>query len=84
MQRGHLKLTGVVSSTADAQNIATEMGKHPCVKDAKTGKITQQINSERQKYVLELDVRCVDESKKKKEAPAAEKPEGDAVKEAAP
>ncbi|HYP90047.1 MAG TPA: pilus assembly protein PilM, partial [Polyangiaceae bacterium] len=58
MQRGHVKVSGVVGSTADAQTIATEIGKHPCVKDAKIAKITQQVNSDRQKYVLELDVRC--------------------------
>jgi general secretion pathway protein L len=69
MQRGHLKVAGVVGSTADAQNIATEIGtKHACIKDAKIGKITQVVNSERQKYVLELDVRCVDPSKKPKDA----------------
>lgn len=75
MQRGHLKVAGVVGSTADAHNVATEIGKHPCVKDAKIGKITQVVNSERQKYTLDLDVRCVDESKKKKDAagkPSAE------------
>jgi general secretion pathway protein L len=66
MQRGHVKVSGVVGSTSDAQSIATEVGKHPCVKDAKIAKITQQVNSERQKYVLELDVRCGDDAAKKK------------------
>jgi general secretion pathway protein L len=60
MQRGHVKISGVVGSTADAQTIATEIGTVTCVKDAKIGKITQQVNSERQKYVLEFDVRCVE------------------------
>ncbi|HKY35995.1 MAG TPA: pilus assembly protein PilM [Polyangiaceae bacterium] len=82
MQRGHLKVAGVVGSTADAQNVATEIGKHPCVKDAKIGKITQVVNSERQKYTLDLDVRCVDESKKKKEA--AGKPSAEPAGEGAP
>jgi general secretion pathway protein L len=72
MQRGKVKVTGVVGSTADAQTIATDIGKHPCVKDAKIAKITQQVGSERQKYVLELDVRCADDSKKKPEK--ADKP----------
>jgi general secretion pathway protein L len=84
MQRGHLKVAGVVGSTADAQNIATEVGKHPCIKDAKIGKITQQVNSERQKYVLELDVRCVDETKKKKDTAAGEKTDAEPAKEGAP
>jgi general secretion pathway protein L len=79
MQRGHVKVSGVVGSTSDAQSIATEVGKHPCVKDAKIAKITQQVNSERQKYVLELDVRCGDDAAKKK----PEKPADDAAKEPA-
>ncbi len=69
MQRGRVKVSGVVGSTADAQSIASEMGKHPCVKDPKIAKITQQINSDRQKYVLELDVRCGDDAKKKTDKP---------------
>jgi general secretion pathway protein L len=66
MQRAHVKVSGVVGATSDAQNIATEIGKHPCVKDAKIAKITQVVGSERQKYVLELDVRCGDDAAKKK------------------
>lgn len=80
MQRGHVKLTGVVGSTADAQSIATEMGKNVCVKDAKIAKITQQIGSDRQKYVLELDVRCGDDNAKKK----PDKPAEDGGKEVTP
>ena len=64
---------------ADAQTIATEIGKHPCVKDAKIAKITQQVNSDRQKYVLELDVRCGDDTAKKK----PDKPSDDTAKEPA-
>jgi general secretion pathway protein L len=80
MQRGKVKISGIVGSTADAQSIATEVGKHACVKDPKIAKITQQVNSERQKYVLELDVRCGDDSAKKK----PEKPGDDAAKEGSP
>jgi general secretion pathway protein L len=82
MQRAHVKIAGVVGSTADAQQIATDIGKHKCVKDAKIAKITQQVGSERQKYTLELDVRC-EEVKKKKEG-AAEKPAEDGGKEVKP
>jgi general secretion pathway protein L len=80
MQRGKVKITGVVGSTSDAQSIATEIGKHPCVKDAKIAKVTQQVNSDRQKYVLELDVRCGDDNAKKK----PEKPTEEPAKEGTP
>jgi general secretion pathway protein L len=66
MQRGKVKIQGVVPSTSDAQSIASEMGKHPCVKDAKIAKITQQLGSDRQKYSLEFDVRCEDKKKSDK------------------
>jgi len=74
MQRGHVKVVGVVGSTADAQSIASEMGKRPCVKDPKIAKITQLVNSDRQKYVLELDVRCAEDSPKKKPEKPSEEP----------
>jgi len=83
MQRGHVKISGVVGSTADAQSIATEMGKHPCVKDAKIAKITQVVNSDRQKYVLDLDVRCGDDKAPKKKE-TGDKPSDDAGKGAPP
>lgn len=81
MQRGHVKLQGVVGSAAEAQNIATELGKHRCVQLPKSGtmigKISQAINSERQKYVLEFDVKCPDERKKRKKPDEpVQKPKG--------
>jgi general secretion pathway protein L len=75
MQRGHVKLHGVVGSAAEAQTIESEIGKHRCVSAAKIGKITQVVNSDRQKYVLEFDVKCPEDGpkKKKKAEDAAEK-----------
>ncbi len=77
MQRGHVKINGVVSSTADAQMVAGGMKTHRCFSDVKISKITQVVNSDRQKYVLEFDVKCPEESKKKK-APAKEPAAGGA------
>lgn len=80
MQRGHVKVLGVVGSANEAQNIATELGKHRCFQSPKIAKITQAVNSDRQKYTLEFDVKCPDEKKKKgeksKETP---KEEGEAA-----
>ena len=74
MQRGHVKINGVVGSTADAQLVAGGMKSHRCFSDVKISKITQVINSDRQKYVLEFDVKCPEDSgakkKKKTETPA--------------
>jgi general secretion pathway protein L len=66
MQRGHVKISGVVGSTADAQLVAGGMKAHRCFSDAKIAKITQVVNSDRQKYVLEFDVKCPEDAPKKK------------------
>jgi general secretion pathway protein L len=65
--RGHVKVNGVVGTTADAQVISGTLGQHRCFKDVKISKITQMVNSDRQKYILEFDVVCPeDEAAKKK------------------
>jgi len=79
MQRGHVKMQGVIGSAEEAQNVATEIEKVRCVRAPKIGKITKAINSDRQKYVLEFDVKCDDDGPKKrkkdtKDAAATEKP----------
>lgn len=65
MQRGHVKINGVVGSTADAQAISTELGKDSCFDNMKISKISQVVNSDRQKYVLEFDVKCPGDATKK-------------------
>jgi general secretion pathway protein L len=78
MQRGHVKINGVVGSTADAQLIAGKLGEHKCLQGAKIAKVTQAVGSDRQKYVLELDVKCPDDAaKKKKKAETGEAQEGE-------
>lgn len=66
MQRGHVKIQGVLGTASEAQTVATDIAKVRCLQEAKLGKVTQAINSDRQKYVLDIDVKCPDEKKKKK------------------
>ena len=78
MQRGHVKLHGVVGSTDEAQNIAEKLKAHECFDDVKINKITQVVNSDRQKYILEWEVLCPEDpgykkkNKKKKSEQAKE------------
>lgn len=72
MQRGHVKINGVVGSAEDAQTIATNLKGVRCYNDVKISKMTQVINSDRQKYVLELEVKCPDEKKPKKKTEGGE------------
>ena len=56
--KGKLKIRGQVDSADDAQKVAKLLGEHRCVKDAKVTKITQVVNSERERYQLEAEVSC--------------------------
>jgi general secretion pathway protein L len=66
MQRGHVRIQGVVSSTADASLVKDKLSEHRCTNDAKIGKISQVVNSTKQKYVLEYDVKCPEDAGGKK------------------
>jgi len=72
MQRSHVKINGVVGSAADAQTIATNLKGVKCFSDVKVAKVTQVVNSDRQKYALEFDVKCQEETAKKKKEGGAE------------
>ena len=58
VQNDKVKLLGIVSVTDEAERIAGELGKHRCFKEVKISKITQVVNSNRQKYTLTFDVNC--------------------------
>jgi general secretion pathway protein L len=78
MQRAHVKINGLVGSTADAQLISSALQANRCFEDVKISKITQAVNTQRQKYVLEFDAKCPEDAgakKKKKPAAAAEEPQ---------
>jgi general secretion pathway protein L len=79
MQRAHVKINGVVGSTADAQLVASKLGEHRCFQGAKIAKVSQMVNADRQKYVLEFDVKCPEDAaaKKKKKADGADGAEGE-------
>jgi general secretion pathway protein L len=70
MQREHVKMTGIVGTAEEAQLIATKLKENRCFQDVKLSKVVQVVNSDRQKYGLEWDVRCPEDeaskTKKKK------------------
>jgi general secretion pathway protein L len=69
VQGGKVKLLGIVGATDEAERIAGELGKHRCFKDVKISKITQLVNSNRQKYTLTFDVNCSAEKTAANKAP---------------
>ncbi|MGC4063551.1 MAG: pilus assembly protein PilM [Polyangiaceae bacterium] len=83
MQKERVKLTGIVGSAAEAQEIVSKLKEHRCFQELRLGKVTQVVNSDRQKYGVEWDVRCPEDqaskAKKKTEKPErTEKPEASA------
>jgi general secretion pathway protein L len=58
LQKGHVVLRGIVSSIPDAQSIASTLSDDKCLSDVKIKSTTQAIGGDRQKYVLELDLKC--------------------------
>lgn len=67
-QKGKLTLRGIVNSTEEAQSISKALEEHRCIEGANISKITQVVNSSREKYVLEATVRCPEEEGEKKKA----------------
>ncbi|TKC99358.1 type IV pilus biogenesis protein PilM [Polyangium fumosum] len=63
VNRGHVSIQGTVPSIPDAQAIADKMKEHKCFKEVKISR-TAQFSEGKQKYVLELDVKCDDKKKK--------------------
>ena len=73
VDRSHVRVNGIVPSTADAQNLSTKMAEHRCVSGSKIAKVSQAIgDSSRQKYVLEFELKCPEDSGVKKKPKAAE------------
>jgi len=71
VQGDKVKLLGIVSTTDDAERVAEALRQNHCFKEVKISKVTQVVNSKRQKYSLTFDVSCAD-----KKAPAAKTAKG--------
>jgi general secretion pathway protein L len=63
VQKGHVVVRGIVGSIPDAQSIALTLGDDKCLNDVKIKSTTQAIGSDRQKYVLEFDLKCPEDVK---------------------
>jgi general secretion pathway protein L len=63
VQKGHVVVRGVVGSIPDAQSIASSLSDDRCLSDVKIRSTTQAVGSDRQKYVLEFDIKCPEDVK---------------------
>ncbi|MEO7109717.1 MAG: pilus assembly protein PilM [Polyangiaceae bacterium] len=73
VQKGHVIVHGIVGSIPDAQSIAGSLKTEKCFQDVKVTRTNQMVGSDRQKYSLEFDLKCPEDSHgdKKKKAKAA-------------
>lgn len=73
-QKAHVSVHGVVNTVQDAQSIAASLRADKCLQDVKIARTSQVVGGERQKYVLEFELKCPEDQKgaqKKKEGAAA-------------
>jgi len=72
VDHSHVRVNGIVPTTADAQNISTNLAEHRCISGSKIAKVSQVVGDTRQKYVLEFELKCPEDSGVKKKPKAAE------------
>lgn len=74
--KGKLNMRGIVSTTDEAQRVAKALDEHRCIEGTNVSKISQVVNSERARYVMDAKVVCpedqVEGDKKPKKAGASE------------
>jgi general secretion pathway protein L len=63
IQRGKVTIQGTVPTVGDAEAIAKNMKDYRCFKDVRITR-TAAFTDEKQKYVLELELKCEDKKKK--------------------
>jgi general secretion pathway protein L len=56
--RDKVTIKGVVPTIDDANKVAEAMREHPCFKEVNITRTTRLQNQDKQKYTLELNVRC--------------------------
>lgn len=73
VQKAHVSVHGIVGSIPDAQSIVASLKSERCFSDVKMPRTTQVVGGERQKYVIEFDLKCPEDIKG---APPKKKGEG--------
>jgi general secretion pathway protein L len=79
IQKGHVVVHGIVGSIPDAQAIAQNLRSEKCFSDVKITRTNQMVGQDRQKYVMEFDLKCPEDTKgggKKKDTTGASSASG--------
>lgn len=68
VQRGKVTIHGIVPTIPDAQEIAQALRSYRCFQDVKIVRTNQAVGDTRQKYVLELELKCPNGKKDEKKS----------------
>jgi general secretion pathway protein L len=63
VQKAHVTVRGVVGTVSDAQTIQATLAEDRCLADVKLKSATQAVGTDRQKYVMEMELRCPEDVK---------------------
>lgn len=72
VQRGKVTIHGIVPTIPDAQEVASALREYRCFQDVKIVRTNQVVGDNRQKYVLELELKCPTEKDEKKAGDSSE------------
>jgi general secretion pathway protein L len=63
VQKNHVIVHGIVATVADSETIRTNLKTERCFTEPKITRTTQMVGENRQKYVLEFDLKCPEDQK---------------------
>ncbi len=63
VQKNHVIVHGIVSTVADTETIRTNLKSERCFTEPKITRTTQMVGENRQKYVMEFDLKCPEDQK---------------------
>ncbi|MBN9165390.1 MAG: general secretion pathway protein GspL, partial [Myxococcales bacterium] len=63
VQKNHVVVHGVVSTVADTETIRNNLKNERCFSEPKITRTSQMVGENRQKYVLEFDLKCPEDQK---------------------
>ncbi len=63
VQKNHVIVHGIVNTVAEAETIRTNLKTERCFSEPKITRTTQMVGENRQKYVLEFELKCPEDQK---------------------
>ena len=71
VQKNHVIVHGIVNTVAETETIRTNLKSERCFSEPKITRTTQMVGENRQKYVLEFDLKCPEDQKGGEKKPAS-------------